>query len=722
MKTHLLLIAFLISMYSTAQVYVDASATGANDGTSWTDAYTDLQNALNNNPTSAFWVKAGTYIPGSSRTDSFTLTNNQEIYGGFNGTEVSVFQRDPEVNPTILSGDINGNDNMVFSTTDPNRSENSYRIVEINGGGVVIDGFSINNGNANGNATSQREGSAVNVNAQGSVEINNCKFFQHTLNRGGVIRSIDTNNSFTDIEITNSIFKDNESSFGTVYYGRANGTINIIFEGCLFTKNTSVSSTGSLIWLRQDISGSQFAEIINSTFSDNNLDSSRAVIDKINTSGGSVVVDIYNSIFWNNGDNFSGTFSDAVESNTNGSVSNSISNNNFASSSSTTNVSNANPLFTDPVNGDYTLQSGSPAIDAGDNQYTTLTTDLAGNTRIVNTTVDMGPYEFGTSSTDTTPPTVITQNINVSLDASGNATIMASDIDNGSTDNSSGQLNYSLDISIFDCSNIGANPVILTVTDPSGNSATGTATVTVVDDLAPSIAGINLQGVSTQCPITVQTIIPPTVTDNCAGTVTGTTVTTGTISSNTTITWTFDDGNGNTSSLTQAVVVNDTTDPTITGVASFTADLNGQPQVVVDLSTDLMISTSDNCNGTVSTSLSTPNVFNAVGNYNITVIATDAAGNTDSITIPITVTDSTASNDDIKSLQARLYPNPATTEFTVELDQEQIDQIAMYNLQGQLVKTSSSDRVNISDLTSGIYLVKVTSTSGATATQKLIKK
>ncbi|GAK89537.1 hypothetical protein JCM19297_1365 [Nonlabens ulvanivorans] len=150
MKTQLLLIAFLISMYSTAQVYVDASATGANNGTSWANAYTDLQNALNNNPASTFWVKAGTYIPGSSRTDSFNLTNNHKIYGGFNGTEVSLSQRDPEVNLTILSGDINGNDNMVFSTTDPNRSENSYRIVEINGGGVVIDGFSINNGNANG--------------------------------------------------------------------------------------------------------------------------------------------------------------------------------------------------------------------------------------------------------------------------------------------------------------------------------------------------------------------------------------------------------------------------------------------------------------------------------------------------------------------------------------------------------------------------------------------
>jgi len=73
-------------------------------------------------------------------------------------------------------------------------------------------------------------------------------------------------------------------------------------------------------------------------------------------------------------------------------------------------------------------------------------------------------------------------------------------------------------------------------------------------------------------------------------------------------------------------------------------------------------------------------------------------------------------------IKVSLFPNPATSEFTIALDQETIDQISMYNLQGQLVKTSTTDRVNVSELSKGIYLVKVVTTSGATATKQLIKK
>ncbi|WP_299099155.1 T9SS type A sorting domain-containing protein [uncultured Winogradskyella sp.] len=402
MKTKLLVMCLFLGVtIAHSQVYVDASATGNNDGTSWADAYNNLQSALNSNPAGTFWIKAGTYIPGANRTDSFNLTNNQKLYGGFNGAEVSLSQRNPVVNITILSGDINGNDNTLFSASDPNRVENSYRIINVSGDGVVIDGFNINNGNANGSATTEKEGSAVSINISSSLKINNCKFMYHTLTRGGVIRTIDVAPQ-VNLEITNSIFKDNESSFATVYYGRANGNLDIKLEGCLFSNNISLSTTGSLIWLRQDISGSQSAEIINSTFSDNSLDSSRAIIDKLNISGGTVICQIYNSIFWNNGDG-TGDFSDAVESGTSGSVVNSISNNSFTSSSSTSNVSNTNPLFTDSVNGDYTLQSSSPAIDSGDNTKVSasILTDLTGNQRIFNTTVDMGPYEFGSNTTTT---------------------------------------------------------------------------------------------------------------------------------------------------------------------------------------------------------------------------------------------------------------------------------------------------------------------------------
>ena len=39
--------------------------------------------------------------------------------------------------------------------------------------------------------------------------------------------------------------------------------------------------------------------------------------------------------------------------------------------------------------------------------------------------------------------------------------------------------------SYFDCSHVGTNEVILTVTDVNGNQSTATATVTVEDDVAP---------------------------------------------------------------------------------------------------------------------------------------------------------------------------------------------------------------------------------------------
>src|SRR5690625_3297813 len=61
----------------------------------------------------------------------------------------------------------------------------------------------------------------------------------------------------------------------------------------------------------------------------------------------------------------------------------------------------ADPLFTDPANGDYRLQACSPAIDAGSNShYVDLdedTKDLAGHPRVYDFgegTIDMGPYEF----------------------------------------------------------------------------------------------------------------------------------------------------------------------------------------------------------------------------------------------------------------------------------------------------------------------------------------
>lgn len=79
---------------------------------------------------------------------------------------------------------------------------------------------------------------------------------------------------------------------------------------------------------------------------------------------------------------------------------------------------------------------------------------------------------------DTVPPTAVCQNITASLGADGTVTILASQIDNGSTDDGT-IASLTLDIDTFDCSNVGVNSVTLTVTDTGNNTDTCTATVTI---------------------------------------------------------------------------------------------------------------------------------------------------------------------------------------------------------------------------------------------------
>ena len=85
---------------------------------------------------------------------------------------------------------------------------------------------------------------------------------------------------------------------------------------------------------------------------------------------------------------------------------------------------------------------------------------------------------------DNNAPVVFCQNQTVQLDSDGNGSIDGSEVDNGSTDHC-GIDTRVLDVSDFDCSDIGTNIVTLTVTDVHGNSNYCTATITVEDHIAP---------------------------------------------------------------------------------------------------------------------------------------------------------------------------------------------------------------------------------------------
>ncbi|NAS14475.1 HYR-like domain-containing protein, partial [Poritiphilus flavus] len=110
--------------------------------------------------------------------------------------------------------------------------------------------------------------------------------------------------------------------------------------------------------------------------------------------------------------------------------------------------------------------------DLGANTVTLTVTDGNGNTDSCSTTVTVG---------DSTIPTALCRDIEVEL-ITGSVTIAATEVDNGSFDNS-GTVSFSLDRSSFGCSDLGENTVTLTVTDQDGNTDSCTATVRISSSL-----------------------------------------------------------------------------------------------------------------------------------------------------------------------------------------------------------------------------------------------
>ena len=145
--------------------------------------------------------------------------------------------------------------------------------------------------------------------------------------------------------------------------------------------------------------------------------------------------------------------------------------------------------------------------DLGPNAVVYTVEDSSGNQDGVTVTITVE---------DNLDPTVVTQNITVELDATGNVSIAPADVDNGTADNCS-VTSLTLDITAFDCNDVGNNTVTLTAVDQSSNTASATATVTVQDNIAPTVVTqditVNLDGMG------MATIVPADIdngsTDNC---------------------------------------------------------------------------------------------------------------------------------------------------------------------------------------------------------------
>ncbi|MFQ5447251.1 MAG: MopE-related protein, partial [Saprospiraceae bacterium] len=245
---------------------------------------------------------------------------------------------------------------------------------------------------------------------------------------------------------------------------------------------------------------------------------------------------------------------------------------------------------------------------------------------------------------DNTPPSVTCKPATAALDANGSASITPSDVYDSGSDNCGTVNLVSVSPNAFDCGDLGANTVTLTVNDGNGNTATCTATVTVADNEAPTItcpAAVSSTADTGVCEATGVALGTASGADNC-----GTPSFTNDAPSafpvgTTTVTWTADDGNGNTTTCTQTVTVTDDEDPTVT-CQSHTAVLDGSGSASITMS-DVYASGSDNC-GTVNLVNVTPNTFdcNDLGANTVTLFVNDGNGNFANCTATVTVVDNTA--------------------------------------------------------------------------------
>jgi hypothetical protein len=224
--------------YQAIVRYVKQGAGGLNDGSSWANAYTDLQSALAATfPDEEIWVAAGTYKPttGGDRSISFNLHNGVALYGGFAGGETSLAQRNPTTHPTILSGNIG---------TVGDNSDNSYHVVVGSGtnNSAILDGFTVTAGKTTQTISSTSYGGGM-YSYYGSPTVMNVTFLDNYGQYGGGMYN-GGDNSCNPVSnpgiagtpvLRNVIFKNNLSSEGG----------GLFTENCIQTTLTNVVFDGN---------------------------------------------------------------------------------------------------------------------------------------------------------------------------------------------------------------------------------------------------------------------------------------------------------------------------------------------------------------------------------------------------------------------------------------------------------------------------------------------
>lgn len=381
------LLATDCSVFTTNIAYVDINAIGANDGSSWADAFTDLQDAITaiNDclALDTMYVAEGSYFPSipAGREATFQIPADAFTYGGFSPSNgaIDLATRDFRTYLSILDGDLD----VPGVNTD-----NARTIVKITAD-ALIDGLTIRNAYSD-----DVNGSGLTISGTMPVTITNCTFNDNHGIAGGAIKAE------SELLISNSIFYNNLAllSGGAIDFGFGDSNETFTIDNSLFYNNTS-NSWGGALAMSSSIAG--VVNITNTTFTKNTAGTSGDAILKFNSANPeSLTLNITNTIIWDNDD-------DATDDEL---VLLGFTNENFSFSLikgldltpsnglDGTDLAN-DPLFTNPATNDFTLQATSPVIDLGDDTAVTQPLDLAGNPRNFDgngdtiATVDYGAYE-----------------------------------------------------------------------------------------------------------------------------------------------------------------------------------------------------------------------------------------------------------------------------------------------------------------------------------------
>ncbi len=266
--------------------YVDPTSTsGLDDGSSWANGYLYLQFALGNPGCTEIWVKAGYYFPGFSQTSTFGIPAGVALYGGFAGTETMRSQRNPAVNLTILTGDIDLNDvnldgNRVDETTADIRGNNAYHVVTFDGvstsvtSSTVLDGFTITGGEATTGSFPNNTGGGIfcrssTLGHQCSPTLANLTFSGNLANNAGAIFASGEAGGNGSPSLTNVTFSGNAATLdgGAIYSFSNSGTSSPILTDVTFSGNSAAQNGGAMYNSAEG--GTSGPTLTNVTFSGN---------------------------------------------------------------------------------------------------------------------------------------------------------------------------------------------------------------------------------------------------------------------------------------------------------------------------------------------------------------------------------------------------------------------------------------------------------------------